>query len=172
MSKIYKRIYPKEKHQFDELIFQNECKLSWIEPNNIINSKTHFDFDLVLPDINKYFYLIRTEKSPRKKFINLNNIITSINRLLFFNSGATKIGVDDQIPILAYCFIKAKPKRIFTDCKFMELYIGNKKNKGEDNQLTQLRTVCDFIKQINAKSLFNVDEEEFNQKSELSLLHQ
>ena len=106
----------------------------------------HKHLILICPE---YFYLIRTEKSPRKKFINLNNIITSINRLLFFNSGATKIGVDDQIPILAYCFIKAKPKRIFTDCKFMELYIGNKKNKGEDNQLTQLRTVCDFIKQIN-----------------------
>ena len=171
MSKIYKRIYPKEKHQFDEQIFQNAVKISWIEPNNIINSKTHFDFDLVLPDINKYFNLIRTEKSPRKKFINLNNIITSINRLLFFNSGATKIGVDDQIPALTYCFVKAKPKRIFTDCKFMELYIGDKKNKGEDNELTQMRTVCDFIKQVKAKSLFNVDEEEFNQKSELSLQH-
>ena len=53
----------------------------------------------------------------------------------------------------------------------MELYIGDKKNKGEDNELTQMRTVCDFIKQVNAKSLFNVDEEEFNQKSELSLQH-
>ena len=46
----------------------------------------------------------------------------------------------------------------------MQLYIGEKKNKGEDNQLTQMITICDYIKQVSAKSLFNVEDEEFNQK--------
>ena len=55
---------------------------------------------------------------------------------------------------------------IYTDCKFMDLYIGEKKNKGEDNQLAQMTTICDFIKGVSAKSFFNVDEEEFNRKSQ------
>ena len=29
-------------------------------------------------------------------------------------------------------------------------------------------TICDFIKQVSAKSLFNVEEEEFNQKCQIS----
>ena len=130
MAKISKRIYPKDKHAYDEKILQNVCKLSWIEPQHIIKSKTHFDFDLILPDINNYFDFIRTEKSPRKKLLNLNNIFSSINQLLKF-SGVSQFGVDDQIPLLTYCFIKSKPTMIYTDCKFMQLYIGDKKNKGE-----------------------------------------
>ena len=165
MSKIYHRIYPKEKHIFDDQILQKVCKLSWIEPQNIIKGKTQFNFDLIMPDINKYFNLIRNEKSPRKKLINLDNIFSSINRLLIFN-GATKVGVDDQIPLLTYCFIKTRPIMIYTDCKFMQLYIGDKKNKGEDNQLTQMITICDFINASKAQSFFNVDEEEFNRKSQ------
>ena len=165
MSKIYTRIYPKEKHILDDQILQKVCKLSWIEPQNIIKGQTQFNFDLVMPDIANFFNLIRTEKSPRKKLINLDNIFSSVNRLLIFN-GATKVGVDDQIPLLTYCFIKTRPMMIYTDCKFMELYIGEKKNKGEDNQLAQMTTICDFIKGVSAKSFFNVDEEEFNKKSQ------
>ena len=168
MSKIYARIYPKNKHILDDQILQKVCQLSWIEPQNIIKSKTNFDFDLVLPDINKYFKLIRTEKSPRKKLINLDNIFSSINRLLIFSSGATKIGVDDQIPLLTYCFIKARPMMIYTNCKFMDLYIGEKKNKGEDNQLAQMTTICDFIKGVSSKSFFNIEEEEFNKKCQIA----
>ena len=127
MSKINSRIYPKEEPYLDGVIIRKVLELSWIEPENIINSKTHFDFDLVLPDIINYFNLIRTEKSPRKKLMNLDNIFSSINRLLIFSSGATKIGVDDQIPLLTYCFIKARPMMVYKDCKFMQLYIGDKK---------------------------------------------
>ena len=163
MAKISKRIYPKDKHAYDEKILQNVCKLSWIEPQHIIKSKTHFDFDLILPDINNYFDFIRTEKSPRKKLLNLNNIFSSINQLLKF-SGVSQFGVDDQIPLLTYCFIKSKPTMIYTDCKFMQLYIGDKKNKGEDNQLTQMITVCDFIKEAKPSSFFNIDEKEYFEK--------
>ena len=57
---------------------------------------------------------------------------------------------------------------IYTDCKFMDLYIGDKKNKGEGNTLSQIKTVIDLIKNVSYKSLFDVEEEEFNQKCQLS----
>ena len=53
---------------------------------------------------------------------------------------------------------------IYKDCKFMDLYKKEKKNKGEDNQLAQMTTICDFIKSVSAKSFFNIEEEEFNKK--------
>ena len=169
MSRIYDKIYPKVRNILDVEIFENTCKLSWIEPENIIKEKIHYDFDFVLPDINKYFNLIRNEKSPRKKLINLNNIFVSITKLIKFAKGDVSIGLDDQIPLLTYCFIKSKPWGIYTDCSFMQLYIGNKKNKSEDNQLTQLLSNIDFIKKVKYSSLYNVSESEYNEKGETSL---
>ena len=50
----------------------------------------------------------------------------------------------------------------------MKLYIGEKKNKVEGNQLAQIVTICDFIKFANSKSFFNIDVEEFNHKSNIT----
>ena len=50
----------------------------------------------------------------------------------------------------------------------MELYIGEKKNKGEDNQLAQMISICDFIAKANSSSFFNVDEQEFNERNQVS----
>ena len=164
MEKLSDKIYPRKKNNQDEQILNNTYSVSWIEPQNIIKNNIHYDFDLVLPDINKYFKSIKTEKSPRKKLLNLNNIFSSINRLLIFNSGVTKVGVDDQMPVLTYCFIKTRPYKIYTNLKFMELYIGEKKNKGEDNQLAQMLSICDFIIKANSDSFLNITETEYNEK--------
>ena len=169
MEKISHKIFPKVKHATDDQLIQKTCMLSWIEPHNIIkDNNAHYDFELILPDISKYFNLIRREKSPRRKLMNLNKIFSSINRLLIFNSGKKDIGVDDQMPLLTYCFIKTKPFKIYSNLKFMELYIGEKKNKGEHNQLSQMFGICSFIKEINAKSVYNVTEEDFSQKCQIS----
>ena len=78
------------------------------------------------------------------------------------------IGVDDQIPLLTYCFIKSRPWGIFTDMNFMKLYIGNKKNKNEDNQLSQLFSICDFIEHSEFNSFYNVNKNEYEEKSKNS----
>ena len=167
-SRIYDKIYPKDREDMDSKILQKACKLTWIEPENIIKDKVQYDFDFVLPDINNYFNQIRNEKSPRKKIINLNNIYLSINRLLKFTKGDVPIGVDDQIPLLTYYFIKSRPWGIFTDMNFMKLYIGNKKNKNEDNQLSQLFSICDFIEHSEFNSFYNVNKNEYEEKSKNS----
>ena len=168
MSRIYHKIYPKGRNIQDVNILQKTCQLNWLEPENVIKGESQYDFDLVLPDIENYFRLIRIEKSPRKKIINLNNIFMVINRLLKFTKGDVPIGVDDQMPLLTYCFIKAKPWKIFTDSNFMKLYIGNKKNKAEDNELSQLLTICDIIRQAKSSSFNNVNETEFYSKSQIA----
>ena len=169
MSRLNDKIYPKVKNDLDIDIFKNSCKLNWVEPENVIKDKTHYDFDFVLPDINKYFNLIRNEKSPRKKLINLSNIIDSINKLLKFTKDNMDIGIDDQMPLIIYCFIKCKPWGIYTDCNFMQLYIGNKKNQIEDSQLAELRTCCDFIINVNYTSFYDISDSEYIRKGEISL---
>ena len=169
MSRLNDKIYPKVKNDLDIDIFKNSCKLNWVEPENVIKDKTHYDFDFVLPDINKYFNLIRNEKSPRKKLINLSNIIDSINKLLKFTKDNMDIGIDDQMPLIIYCFIKCKPWGIYTDCNFMQLYIGNKKNQMEGSQLAELLTCCDFIINANYTSFYDISDSEYIRKGEISL---
>ena len=168
MSRIYDKIYPKGRNIQDVNILQKTCKLNWLEPENVIKGECQYDFDFVLPDINVYFKKIRLEKSPRKKIINLDNIFLVINRLLKFNKGDGQFGVDDQLPLLTYCFIKARPWKIFTDSNFMKLYIGSKKNKAQDNQLSQLLTICDMVRQAEHTSFNNVTKEDYHEKSDIA----
>ena len=168
MSRINEKIYPRGNIIQDVNILQKTCQLHWLEPENVIKGDDQYDFDFVLPDINNYFDRIRLEKSPRKKILYLDNIFQVINKLLKFNKGDAAFGVDDQIPLLLYCFIKSRPWRIYTDSHFMRLYIGNKKNKAEDNQLSQLLTICDLIKQARYSSFNNINELDFHKYSEAS----
>ena len=50
---------------------------------------------------------------------------------------------------------------MYTNCKYMELFIGSKKYKLEGNYLTQLFTICKFIENLNFDNLFDVSEEQF-----------
>ena len=71
-----------------------------------------------------------------------------------------------MMPILNYTLLKAQPKWIFSICKFMEIYLGDLKKKQEDNQLMQLRGICENMIIINNESLNDVSEEEFQRKCE------
>ena len=160
MSKIYNKIYPKEEDPLDLSLKKKVDIYSWIEPHNLIKENINYNFELVLPDITRYFNLIDIEKSPRKKIINMLNIFSCINKLLTFQNQAL-IGVDNQMPLLNYIFIKAKPKRIYTNCEFMELYMGDKIQKTEGNYLVQLKAIRDFTFSITPNRLLNVSNKEF-----------
>ena len=166
MSKIYNKINSPETDRIDDTIFSQCVKLSWTEPKNFMKDNKNFVFDSFLPEVIQYFKMIDVEKSPRKKLINMSNIYKSISNLVDFNNGEgkTDIGVDDQMPILNYSFIKAQPERIYSNCRFMELYIGEKSSKEEGSQLSQLLGICTFVKDINYNSLIDVSKEEFYSK--------
>ena len=169
MNKIYNKIFPNEQSNDDSIIYENCLRLSWVEPKHFIPGKTNYIYDSFLPDAIRNFNLLYSEKSPRKKFLCMSNIFNSISNLVKFNNdGNDKIGVDDQMPILNYTIIKAQPNRIFSICKFMEIYLGDLKKKKEDNQLMQLRGVCENMININNESLNDVSEEEYQRKSEVS----
>ena len=164
MTKIYDKIYPNEPYGIDTKIFQNSVRISWTEPKHFIKAKRQLVFGSFLTDVLKYFKLIDTEKSPRKKIENMNEIFNSIGFLLKFNGVGAEAGVDDQLPILNFAFIKAQPLRMFSNAEFMDLYIGDKRNKSEGSQLTQLMSICDFIANIKYNSLIGVTMEEFVKK--------
>ena len=168
MSKIYHKIYPQEPDVMDLSLYKKMQIYSWIEPNNLIQNNSNYNFELVLPDIIKYFNLIDIEKSPRKKLLNLNNIFQSINSLLKFSQNSQIIGVDNQMPLFNYIFIKAKPKNMFTNYQFMVLYSGEKIKKNEGNYLAQVKTVIDFTFNLTPQNLFNIGQKEFENNCKAS----
>ena len=112
----------------------------------------------------KYSKRVEKEKSTRKKILDMSEIFNSIGFLLKFNGVGADAGVDDQMPILNYAFVRAQPLRMFSNAKYMELYIGEKRNKNEGSQLTQLSSICDFISVIKYSDLNNVSSEEYIRK--------
>ena len=164
MGKIYDKIYPIEPYEKDNKIFQQSVRLSWTGPDHFIKSKRKLIFGSFLSDVIKYFKLIDIEKSPRKKILNVTEIFNSIGFLLKFNGSGNDTGVDDQLPILNYAFVKAQPLRMYSNVRLMELYIGEKKNKIEGSQLTQLASICDYVSDIKYTDLNDVDSEEYIKK--------
>ena len=91
----------------------------------------------------------------------MKNIFISIGNVVKFNGENKELGVDDQLPILNYAFIKAHPFPIYTNCKFMDLFLGSKKYRLEGNYLAQLFTICKFIENLSASDLFDISEEQY-----------
>ena len=163
MEKLYDKLVPKDPDPIDNEIF-NQCKiLSWLEPKNFISSKINYVFDSFLPDVIQYFKEIEKQKSPRKKLYYMSKIFKSISNMVKF-SGGKEVGTDDSQDILNFALIKAKPSHIYSDCKYMDLFLGDKKLKEQGFQLTQLMASCQFSRKITADNLFGIDAELFNKK--------
>ena len=160
MEKLYDKIFPKALDPLDIAIY-NQCQLlSWTEPKHYMQTKTNLVFDSFLPDVIKYFKEIDIQKSPRQKIIYMSKIFQSITNVVKF-SGGGEIGIDDIMPILNYSFIKAKPSHIYSNCKYMELFIGEKKNREEGIQLVQLIATCQFAENISPDKLYGINSEQF-----------
>ena len=160
MIKINKKIFPKT-YDEDDKLFKNLFQLSWIEPKHIIQKNNNYIFDAFLPDVIKKINDMENEQSPRKKILILSEIFLLISKVVQFNGGDSNLGVDDQIPILNYCIIKAKPSHISSNVKFIQLYRNSLIDKGNDMELAQLIALCDFVKNINYKNLNGITQEEF-----------
>jgi len=164
MEKLYDKIFPREPDPSDYKICDQCKQFSWIEPKNFIKSKINFVFDSFLPDVIDYFKEIDTQKSPRKKLLYMSQIFQSISNVVKFSGGGSS-GVDDIMPILNYSFIKAKPPHMSSNCKYMELFIGEKKNKEEGNQLAQLKGICNFVENMSIDKLYGVSQTQLNKSS-------
>ena len=162
MEKLYDKIFPKISSEIDEQIFKNCEKLSWVEPKHFIEGKNNYVYDSFLPELTKYLILITKEKSVRKKLANTKLIFESMNNLGIFN-GEGNFGIDDQMQILNYVFIKANPSKIYSNCQFMELFIGNKNEGLEGQNLVELKAICQHVAELSSLELKGINKEEFNE---------
>ena len=98
-------------------------------------------------------------------------IYNSIGYLLQLNGIGKEAGVDEEMPILNYTFVKAQPTRIYSNAKFMEIYIGDRKNQNEGSKLAQLLSICSYVSNLDYSQLLDVTAEEFNKRCNESILN-
>ena len=141
--------------------------MDWISKYNRKTNKL-YNFDNYLPDTINYFQQFTIEKSPRKKLLCVEQIFNCIYNLAKFN-GDKVDGTDDEMPLLSYVFIKSKPQRIYSNCKYIELFIGKKKEEKEGNQLTKLLGICEQMKNMTYEKLFNLTPSDYTLNCDLAL---
>ena len=163
MEKIYLKIFPLEIEPTDAMIYLSCNKASWIEPKHLIKIKDDFIYSTFISDISDYFEKIDKQKCPKKKFFYMEEIFKSISYINNFN-GTKMEGIDEEIQMLNYALIKAKPKKIYSNCEYMRLFIGNRKGKREDIHLTQVSVISEQVAKLNASYLINITESEYNEK--------
>ena len=148
MEKLFEKIYPQNISDEDEIIFEMCEKLKDKEPGYFIKTKKAQAFESFLPDLTGYLMQIEKEKSIRKKILNLKSIFECMNNLSNFNGGE-KFDLDTQVQILTYVLVKAQPKNIYTNCLYMELFIGDKREQIEGQNLMELKLVCEHLLEEN-----------------------
>ena len=160
MNKIYDKIYPVELSGKDTLIYQNSIRLSWVKPCHFLGDKKQYVLGSFINDINYYFKLLSSEKSTRKKLINLDEIIHNISFFYNFND-KQEIGVDDILPVLTFAIIKVHPFYFDTNIKYMKMYrkLGNFFEEG--NKFEQLGVAIELIIGIKYSDLKGITKEEF-----------
>lgn len=167
MDKLYDKIYPLVPSDNDLKIYNNCLKLNWTEPKHYIKGKTNFVLDSFLPDILYDFKHIHKQKSPRKKIIYMRNLFKCINNIGKLNGiDKDNFGIDEEVSILTYSFIKAQPIYIDTNCNYMELFV--EKDGENDSFLTQLKVMCKFVEEINYSKLNGVTLDEFTKKTKIN----
>ena len=166
MENLYEKLFPKMPDRKDIDIYNICHKNVWIEPSNLINSKNNYVFDSFLPDAIQYFNDIHKEKSPRKKMVYIKEIINCLGKLGKFNEDKVE-GTDDMIPLLYYTFIKAKPEFIYSNCKYIEIFLGIKKTGEEGSLLAKLYIICEKVLKMSFEDLFNITKKEYEENCNL-----
>ena len=166
MERLNDKLFPKKLNPIDAKIKESCTKFVWIEFSNIIQTKQNIVMDHILPDAINYFRKINEEKSPRKKIIFLIGIFNCIFNIGKFN-GKKFEGVDDEMPFLNYIFIKAKPDKIFDNCRYMELFLGEKKDKVEGQKIVELKGLCELLTKYTYNNLYNITESDYEENVEL-----
>ena len=167
LSRLYDKIFPQTEEK-DDKIYQKTIMLAWVKQNHFISEEKLFNLDTIQGDFHKFMKQLQGKKSPIMKFKSLSNIFKLITDLGKFYKYEFE-GTDDTLNILFYLLIKEQPMRLYSNCKYMDLFLLDKKGKEEDIELKQFLTVCEKIINISHQDLNNITLEEFNIKCKEAL---
>ena len=161
LQKLFIKLFPENPTKKDSRFYKKCCRLSFLKPESLIKDKKTINEKLWQTSIilineldNKLTPVDKVEKF-RKAFEILQNSLT-------FSSGKKDLGIDDTVAILIYVMIKAKPKNIFSNSKYCQLFLDSELSKRIYGiLLSQIEMVKNIIYDMKYTDLIGVSEEEF-----------
>ena len=158
MIRLYDKLFPRKPDLEDDIFYHQCLYLSWIEPKHL--GQENLFFDNFLPITTAYFEQINNEKSAGKKLEAIAKIFEAINNVIIFNKGGN-FSTDDIAPIFEYALIKAHPKRLSSNLKYIQIFMRNSPDCKEKMYYDYLNNYMDIIKNASYSDFFNITQEEF-----------
>ena len=166
LIKLYKKLYPKKPSKMDTKFYNKCCRLDFIKPENLIKDKNMVNENLWKASM-KYINEMDKKLTPADKIKCIAKAFGILQNSIAFCSGKNELGVDDTIKPMIYILIKSKPKNIFSNYNYSQLYLDPDLSKKQYGiLLTQICMIMNIIKDMKYTELFDVTEEEFGKDEE------
>ena len=162
MCRIYDKIFP-QTYEEDDKIYQKCFLLSWVEPKHFIEENKIFNVESIKNDFHHFITQLEEEKSPLFKFRNLRNIFKLIRDSAEFY-GKEIEQMNDAKNVLLYLLIKEQPTKLYSTCKYMDLFLSYKLDINEKKEVINILSLCEKIDKIDYTDLSNVTREEYISK--------
>jgi hypothetical protein len=143
----------------DNQIFENCCNFNWISPKNLIKDyKINLNENLLKLCI-QFVKNFEYENCPNNKLENLKNIIKICENLIDLYGYEKE---ENLFNIILYVFIKSMPKRLFSNVRYVNLFLNKKliDDSIDDVQKT-MNNLTSQILGLKYENFFNVEKEEY-----------
>ena len=105
--------------------------------------------------------------TPQDKVKNFGKAFSILQNSITFCSGKNDLGIDDTISSLIYIMLKSKPKNIFSNSKYCQLFLDPELSKKQYGiLLSQIEMIKNIIYDMKYSDLIGVKEEEFGKDEE------
>ena len=134
---------------------------SFVKPKNLNINEEIID-ETILSKIKNHIKRIDELRTPGGMIEEFGIVVQLINLLykFFLNQEQTEAG--ELLPVIIYCIITVKPKRIIFNINFSKFFFSEKELLGVIGyNMTQAESSIKFIKEIDGKQL-GMTQEEFN----------
>ena len=168
LNTLYNSIYNYLPSQKDKEITSKINQLSWTKLNNFIISNSNL-YESLIHSIVDCFNRFEKSKIPSEKFFRFKEILEIAKNIpckerinYLYKNKNKEVSLN---PIIVYGIIKAKPKYIYSDIKYVLYFIQKKEKEIEEYFEYLLPSYILYIKEITHNSLYgNISKEEFDLK--------
>ena len=166
LVKLYDKLFPSQKTKIDIKFYNKCCRLDFVKPENLIKDKNIINENLWEASMN-YINEMDNKYTPADKIKSIAKAFSILQNSITFCSGKNELGVDDTIKPLIYVVLKSKPKSIFSNYNYSQLYLDPDLSKKQYGiLLTQICMIMNIIKDMKHSELINVSEEQFGKDEE------
>ena len=161
-SKLYNKIYP-SKPSIEDIFFEKKCtRLQFIKQENIIKNKKFFIDNNLLQVAIDHIIEMDNKHTPIEKIKSFGKALNILSNTMTINTGRSDFGIDDNIPLILYTVIKAKPKMMISNYDYSNEFINKELSKKQYGSiLVQMGMVSKIITNMKYTDLEGVTEKEF-----------